>query len=872
VVVTWPLVGRTDELEQIDSLIRAEQRAIVIAGPAGVGKTRLAAESLEVAAGRGLVPLRIAATRASASLPLGTFASLVPDLAAGTDLLGMLRQIAHEIVARGGGKPVVLMVDDAHLLDDLSAALTHLLATQDGVCVLATVRSGEIAPDPIVALWKDGLAERIELRPLGPDQVAALLAAALHDPVDGATAHLLHKRTEGNVLFLREIVLGTLGAGALRRTDGIWRMAEAPATSARLVEIIEARLVGLEEAALRTLTVLALGEPLETTVLQDIEAEVDLETLERRGVLRIERDDRRLYAHLVHPLYGEVLRDRVSPLSARASARVLAEGLTATGARRREDSLRLATWSLEAGSPVPPSIMLAAATTARQRHDFPLAERLARAAVDAGAGFEAQLLLGQVCWLQGRAVEAEELLRAIVADATTDSQRALLANVRITVLDFGLKRPDQAVQVAEEAEATISDPLCRDQITAERARILGRSGQYGAAVALTEPVLSRASGRALVSACFAAATSMTFTGQTASAIEATERGLAAHLALPGQPLPFGPHLHLMMRAAALMIAGHLAKAHVLAEGEYKRAIADESVEAQPWFSWILAATALNQGRLVTAARLAGEASGGFRDLGWSLFVRNALMIRAHALALMGEPTTARGVLAEIDDLEISASAFLGPEVLRARAWTEVAAGSVREAGRFLDEAAVMAQSGEARALESAALHDLARLDRAGEVAPRLLELSEAVEGPLARARAVHAMALASRDASSLEEASSTFEACGALLLAAEAAADAAVAWRKEDESRKATAAERRSTDLASRCERVRTPALRTAVAARAVLRPRELEIARLAAEGLSNKEIAGRLFLSYRTVENHLHAAYERLGVKNRAGLAQALE
>ncbi|MCA1846135.1 MAG: ATP-binding protein, partial [Actinobacteria bacterium] len=90
--MAWPLVGRAAELEQIGALIRAGRRAIVIAGPAGVGKTRLAAECLEVAASRGFVPLRVGATRAAANLPFGPFASLVPELAPGTDRLGVLRQ------------------------------------------------------------------------------------------------------------------------------------------------------------------------------------------------------------------------------------------------------------------------------------------------------------------------------------------------------------------------------------------------------------------------------------------------------------------------------------------------------------------------------------------------------------------------------------------------------------------------------------------------------------------------------------------------------------------------------------------------------------------------------------------------------------
>jgi DNA-binding CsgD family transcriptional regulator len=118
----------------------------------------------------------------------------------------------------------------------------------------------------------------------------------------------------------------------------------------------------------------------------------------------------------------------------------------------------------------------------------------------------------------------------------------------------------------------------------------------------------------------------------------------------------------------------------------------------------------------------------------------------------------------------------------------------------------------------------------------------------------------------------TFEACGAFLHAAEACADAAVAWRREGLPRRATGAERRSEVLAARCEGARTPSLATAAPARAVLTPRELEIARMAASGLPNKEIAERLFLSYRTVENKLHNAYEKLGVEGRSDLVQALE
>jgi DNA-binding CsgD family transcriptional regulator len=796
----------------------------------------------------------------------------VPDLAPSTDLLQVLRTIADAIRGRGQGKPVAVLVDDAHLLDQPSAALTQLLATTEKTFVLATLRSGEPAPDAVVALWKDELAERIELHPFAAHEVEELLTTALQGPVDGATVYLLHRRTQGNVLFLREVVLGALEADVLRREDGVWRLGGALPASSRLGEIIGTRLSGVGEGGRYTLEVLALGEPLEVKLLQAVQSQVDLDALERRGLVRIEQDGRRLTARLTHPLYGEVLRARLSPLRFRESTRALAQALAAVGARRREDTLRLAVWSLDGGGTVRPDLLYSAATTARQRYDFPLAERLAHAAVGAGAGFEASLLLAQLCWLQGRAEEADQQLRPLAATATTDSRRALLATTRIGVLDMALKQTDAALQVAEEAVSVIEDVSSRDQIIAERARILGRSGHHSEAIALAVPLLERASGRALVSACFAAGTSMGVAGQTAGAIAAAERGLAAHLQLTGLPLPFGPYLHQVIQSAALRYAGYLAEAAAVADLEYDKAVEESSVEAQSFFACVRGWNALAEGRVAAAARLTGEAAGVFREMNWPLWVRNALMIRAHALALQGDVQAACAVLADLDALRVPPLEIGGPEVPRARAWTAVAAGDIAAGCWYLQEAATMAQQSGAYALEAAAVHDLARLGRAAAALPRLRELAEIVEGPLAPARVAHALALVAQDAAGLQATSLSFDGCGAVLLAAEASADAAVAWRRKGHLRQAAAAQQRASALAACCEGARTPALTTTVLARTALTPRQLEIARLAAAGLANKEIAARLRLSHRTVENNLHAAYEKLGVVGRDELAHTLE
>jgi DNA-binding CsgD family transcriptional regulator len=763
------------------------------------------------------------------------------------------------------------MVDDAHLLDDSSAALTYELARAPNVFVVATLRSGTTASSAVVALWKDDLADRIEVHPLEPAQVEELLVAALGSPVEPSSLQVFQERTQGNALFLRELVLGAIDTKILEQANGMWRLTGNLAISPRLGEIIEGRLAHMSEEDNRSLGVLAVGEPMAVDIFQTVEPDCRLELLERRGLLRIEQDDRRLNVRLDHPLHGEALRSKLSPLTLRDTARRLADAVEATGARRRSDVLGVAVWRLESGGPFNPDLMLNAALAARQRNDFPLAERLARAAMEAGAGFDASLLIGQLRWYQRRAKQADEYLRSLNSSAKTDKQRALLACARIEVLDLGLNDIEGALAVATEAEAEMTDVAFRDQIAAERARVLGRRGRNAEAVAITEPLLERAQGRTLVAAAFAAATSTALTGQFRQGMAASELGYATHIQLGGPPVGFPPDLHLALQTQVLAHAGYLDRAWDLAQAGYAKALAEHSSLATGFFSIFLAVTALFQGRMATARRLASETHLTFVKVGFPFMERNALMCRAVAEVGMGMTALARTTLDELDRLGVPGSDHSGPMLLQARAWIEVHHGNRGRAFEILGQAVDLACWSGAKALESGALHDFVRLGRAADVVDALEELSRVVEGPFAPARARHARSAAAEDAPGLELASLDFEKIGAKLLAAEASADAAVAWRRRGESRKATAAERRAQSLAALCEGAISPALATSGQAKAALTPRELEIAQLASTGLSDKEIAERLFLSHRTVENKLHSTYAKLGVTSRNELEAAL-
>jgi DNA-binding CsgD family transcriptional regulator len=81
-------------------------------------------------------------------------------------------------------------------------------------------------------------------------------------------------------------------------------------------------------------------------------------------------------------------------------------------------------------------------------------------------------------------------------------------------------------------------------------------------------------------------------------------------------------------------------------------------------------------------------------------------------------------------------------------------------------------------------------------------------------------------------------------------------------------AERATIELAATGARPR----RLRAVGRDALTPSEQRIARMAADGLSNREIAQALFVTAKTVENHLGHIYQKLGVDGRRALAGALE
>jgi DNA-binding CsgD family transcriptional regulator len=712
------------------------------------------------------------------------------------------------------------------------------------------------------------LNERIEVAGLGATAIAQALTDTLGAPVDEAAVAELTARSRGNMLFLRELVAGAVADGVLRNEGGLWRIMGELHPTDRLVELVEARLEGLNAPERELLEVVAFGEPLGTAELAAIGDLALAEALERRGLLKCAREGSRLVVRLGHPIYGDVLRQRVPALRARTIARSLAESVEAAGSPHPEDLLRIATWRL-AGGGAEAGPMYEAAVVARWRYDFPLAERLARAAVDAGGGFEAALLAAQLASLQGRPEQADAELSALAGAMEDEDEAALIALIRLDNRVIYAGTIDDGLKIADEAEVTLTEGELRDEIAARRAALLLAKEGPRRAVAALQPILDGASGRALAWACMPGSYSLGRLGRIDEALEVARRGFRTHSALMTN-IDWYPWMHAFYEAEALAHAGRFKEAQDVAVAQYRHGVDARSLEAQAIFSWQLAKSVADRGHVEEAIQLTRKAVSIYRQLGRPQFIAFCLIYQAQALAMARRQAEAEEAMRSLDRLRIGPSYFMSIDLLQAHGWIAVAKGNMRRAHEtFLRAGAEGERIGDlVGAL--AALHCAGRIGYPKKVAPRMAELADRVEGVLATARAQHVQAIVAADAEALHNVSSDFEAMGALLLAAESAADAAVAWERRGDRRRNASARQRAAWLSGQCPGARTPAL-LATESRARLTPAEREAALLAASGQSNREIAKQLVVSVRTVENRLQHVYGKLGVSSRSALADAL-
>lgn len=169
-----------------------------------------------------------------------------------------------------------------------------------------------------------------------------------------------------------------------------------------------------------------------------------------------------------------------------------------------------------------------------------------------------------------------------------------------------------------------------------------------------------------------------------------------------------------------------------------------------------------------------------------------------------------------------------------------------------------------------AWHVAVRLGSPDLVAGRLTEAATLNRGTVASLYGAHAEALAAGDTTLLEQVVRRFDESGFKLFAAEAASQICGLHRRRQQGRLARRAAVLARELLPMNSGVRTPAF-AELPDLTPLTKREREVALLGAAGMTSKEIGERLYISVRSVDNHLSRVYTKLGVSRRSELAGVL-
>ena len=722
--IPWATAPRRQLVDEIaEMLAERDTGGIALLGVDGVGKTTLAAQIAERLGQRS--PVRVIGTATQSQIPFGAFDSLVNITEVGKPAV-LIQAALDSLLTQNSlltqADDALIIIDDAHLLDPLSATLVYQLAQHLKSAqprrgrILVTARSTPPIPTAVAALWEDGLLRRVDVPPLNGAETAEVIAAT----DSGADAVEFYRRSAGNPLHLRLMVM----TGDPERS---------------LPELIDRYLAGLPVAAREVLGYLSVREPLaraDLVALSTVEAVDNVDTVDTVDTAEATGAVQRIGSEVYcgHPLFADHIAAGAAAPHLRRLRSEVAARLATHPHRHLGDRLGRSVLSMASDTPEPVDDVVVAAQEALRLGDLGLSEQLAATALEREERFDGRLALSYALAWQGRGREADHVLAGVDPDTLSEDQVLAWALPRAANQFWMLSEPERATAFLATIRRRVNGASARLTLDALSATFAMNAGNLTRALDIATEVLATpdAPDMAVAWAASAAALSSARMGRFADVGRFVDRALGTEY--PGL-LRFTVGL---AETTTLLMAGRTQAAYDTAAG-----FTDVAELAQPGRSigeLLLAEVLIARGEPADAAVLLAPASAMLERTGYS-WGPLSLTYLATALAQQGEISESAKALSRAESRHGTKSALFAPELAVARAWRLATVGDHYGAIAAARDAARMAERTGQYAIAVRAWHDAARLGDA-RAADALTKIAASADCEFTRMALEHARAVA----------------------------------------------------------------------------------------------------------------------------------
>jgi DNA-binding CsgD family transcriptional regulator len=801
------------------------------------------------------------------------------------------------------GGPIALVVDDIHWSDAESVRFLNYLAPRvDGLslALLVSTRSGEAVTADLARLAAGPETTVLRPRPLSTGATVRLCEQTLRVSVASEFAAACREATGGNPFFLEALLYEVRERGLSTDSDGAAGvLGIGPAAVAEAVLLRLAEKPAAATALVRAVAVIGdgagLAEAARLAQLSEGEATAAADLLVTVGILK--KDERLEFAH---PILLESVYADIGPHQ-RATAHAEAALVLASSGASVERVAAQIVEAEPAGDPERVALLRRVAADALSRGAPAAAVAwLGRALREPPAESEMASVLFELSSAEVRvgapdAVSHLTTAMELTPDPTLHGTSARLLGLTLTWSgdsDRAVEVLESAIKIVEPHDGELALLLEAELAAHAQEASLERRAPAARRLERYAGLEGGTPGERLVQASLAFEQARASESET-DAVAHLDRALAAGKLLDEQAVDVTGPFYLLLVGLLATDALDLADAclaQAIAEARAQASIPALAfvVEFRGWVS-------RRRGALADAEEDARTALELLTAHGIQLGTAYALALLIEALIEKGDVEGAEQALRTSGLGDEIPPGLATNDLLRARALLHLARGRAREGLEDLTEfggrdelwGGANPLASRWRSLASGALAAVGEGEEARQMAFDDLERAKRWGAASGMGVALRAVGLAEGGASSvdrLHEAVELLARSPARLEHARALTDLGAALRRANRRADARGWLQEGLDLASRCgasaltERARTelraaggPSSEPEGAGVEQLTVSERRVARMAAEGRSNPEIAQALFVTRKTVETHLGRAYRKLGISGRGELVNAL-